>query len=170
MITRERLRRLAGDLLFPFLVPFALRRMTRPYMALQASMLPTIRPGDRVTVLLLEHCGPEPIARGDLVVFESWHEGEEAALKRVIACPGEEIAIHGHTILVDGVALDEPYAVPPTHGVVPPTRLGAGEYFVMGDNRSQSCDSRRHGALTHERLIGRAFFRFWPPTRIGYLE
>lgn len=149
-----------------------LTRPTRemlPFTTTHDSMRPTLEPGDLVWVLPIDRCGEPPLGRGDIVAFQSWHEGEGAAMKRVIAVPGEELAIRAHQVLIDGAVLEEPYATPPTHGVVGPLRLGPGEYFLMGDNRGQSCDSRVHGPVTGDRLIGRAIFRSRPWRRMGYL-
>jgi len=164
------LHQLRDLLLLPYALLVAVPRTMIPYETHQDSMLPTIRPGDRVMVLALEHLGAEPLRRGHLVVFESWHEGEAVALKRVIGAPGDEVEIRAHTVYVNGAPLDEPYAVPPTHGVVPPRRLGEGEYYVMGDNRGESCDSRTHGPLTLDRVIGRVILRNAPVTRMTYFD
>jgi signal peptidase I len=170
----ERLRLRLGLALDMLLFPVRLRReyggRTRVYRAALASMLPTIQPGDRMLVLLKEHWQDRLPARGELVVFESWHEGEGAAMKRVIAGPGDEIALRGHTVYLDGEVLDEPYALPPTHGLVAPLRLGPDEYFLMGDNRGQSCDSRVHGAVPVDQLIGLVLYRAGPFSRIGAVK
>ena len=167
MTVREWLRDAAETLLVPFLAPFVLRRITRSYEAVHESMIPAIRPGDRVVVLLLAHCGAAPLAWGDVVVFESWHEGQDTAMKRVTAYPSEQIAVHDYTVFVDGAVLDEPYTVPPTHGIVRRARQRAGDYFLTGDDRPRSRDSRSHGPATSERIVGRAIFRCWPCSRIA---
>lgn len=157
-----------GEVLFS--IPMAIRRTAIFYEAHQESMLPTIRPGDRLVVTPVQYLGAEPFRRGDLVIFESWHEGEAHLLKRVIATPGDEVAISAHVVYVNGEALDEPYAIPPTHGTLPAFRLGDGEYYVLGDNRCNSCDSRRHGALTIDRVVGRVIFRNGPVGRMRWFE
>jgi signal peptidase I len=153
-------------LLWPYVWLVVMPRTLLSFEARKESMLPTILPGDRLLGLPREHLGPEPFRRGDLMVFRSWHQGEETALKRVIAVPGDEVEVRGHVVTVNGQPLAEPYAVPPTHGCLGPLRLAEGEYFVMGDNRSNSCDSRNHGPVTWDRVIARVLVRNGPLRRL----
>lgn len=91
-------------------------------------------------------------------------------IKRVVGLPGETIEISGGRVLVDGVALDEPYLKPgagmPDFG---PMVIPEGHVFVMGDNRSASQDSRFFGPIPEEDIVGRAFVVIWPPSRWGGL-
>jgi signal peptidase I len=91
-------------------------------------------------------------------------------IKRVIGLPGETIEISAGRVIVDGVALDEPYLKPgermPDFG---PVVIPQGEVFVMGDNRSASQDSRFFGPIPTEDIVGRAFIIIWPPSRWGGL-
>lgn len=152
------------------------------YRVPSSSMEPTLRcarpePGctadtsDRL--LALERVG-EP-GRGDLVVFRMPARGlaecgaEGTFVKRVVGLPGEEIDVRGGVVHVDGRRLEEPYLDElqrDATGEGAP-RVLAGEYFVLGDNRAQSCDSRVWGALPKDNLVARIVFRYWPPGRIG---
>jgi signal peptidase I len=144
------------------------RKHFKPFEAVGPSMLPALQPLDVVLALPLTRM---PLERGVIVTFrDGWHEEHEFSCKRVIALPGEEIEIRGHEVIVDGQVLTEPYATPPTHGLVPPRRMGPDECFVMGDNRCQSCDSRTHGPLPVEWIVGRAVYRIRPWERSGRLD
>ena len=95
---------------------------------------------------------------------------ETALIKRVIAVGGETIEIRSNTVYIDDVALDEPYLRPGSRmEAFGPVTVPDGEVFVMGDNRNQSEDSRRFGAVPVGDVIGRAFVRVWPPSRWGGL-
>lgn len=113
--------------------------------------------------------------RGDLVAFEA----PEAAtvmcgaggifVTRVIGLPGESIVTANGLVLVDGRPLREPYAASIGSDTrrTGPTTIPADNYFLMGDNRSLSCDSREYGPVPRDRLIAQVLFRYWPPGRIG---
>lgn len=109
-----------------------------------------------------------PPARGDVIVFVAPPHPDMDYVKRVIGLPGDVITIHNTTVIVDGVTLNETYIDPKNQGnlfayknitnwVVPP-----GEYFVLGDNRAVSSDSRDWGYVPRQNIIGRAAFVYWP--------
>jgi signal peptidase I len=154
------------------ILPFAallFRRRFRWYEGHNVSMLPTIQPGDRILAVALDRMKAD-LVRGNIVTFKSWHENEDIAMKRVIGLPGEEIEIRNHRVLVDGRLLHEPYAMTPTHGAVEPLVMGPDEYFLMGDNRPRSCDSRVHGPITRDKMEARMLARTGPFRRAGILE
>ena len=87
--------------------------------------------------------------------------------------PGEQVRLSEGVVLVDDRELPEPYlgGLPASPGLAEGAwRLGNGEFFVMGDNRGHSTDSREFGPITSGRIIGRAWFRFWPPGRWGRIQ
>ncbi|MDQ2907411.1 MAG: signal peptidase I [Chloroflexota bacterium] len=107
-----------------------------------------------------------PPARGDVVVFIAPPNHAQDYVKRVIGLPGDVISIQGTTVVVDGVTLKETYVEPARQGnpyasfsnrVVPP-----GDYFVLGDNRGGSSDSREWGFVPRANIIGRAAIVYWP--------
>ncbi|MBA2285102.1 MAG: signal peptidase I [Ktedonobacteraceae bacterium] len=107
-----------------------------------------------------------PPARGDVVVFIAPPNHAQDYVKRVIGLPGDVISIHGTTVVVDGVTLKETYVEPARQGnpyasfsnhVVPPN-----DYFVLGDNRGGSSDSREWGFVPRQNIIGRAAIVYWP--------
>jgi len=111
----------------------------------------------------------EPIGRGDVVVFWYPLDRSKSYIKRVIGLPGESIEIRRGHVLIDGRRLTEPY-VPPQYadlGNFGPLRVPDGEYFVMGDHRASSNDSRIFGPVPDRFIYGKAVFAYWPMDRFG---
>ena len=135
-----------------------------------ASMDPTLKVHDRILVNKLSY-HMHPVHRGDIVVFKRspnmrTTEGDiKDLVKRVIGLPGETIdsTADGH-IEINGQVLSESY-LPPGTALGPPIQkqvIPAGHYFVMGDNRTDSSDSRFFGPIARSQIIGRAFILIWP--------
>jgi signal peptidase I len=137
------------------------------------SMERTLMISDRVLVNKLSY-RVHDVHRGDIVVFER-PVGEDDPrvhdlIKRVIALPGETVESRDGRILINGQALTEPYLrdANETTGVES-TRIPANHYWVMGDNRTNSKDSRSFGAIPDRLIVGRAFVRLWPISHIHLL-
>ena len=147
------------------------------------SMEPTLGNGDRVLVNKLGY-DLHDINRGDLVVFERPQgvagQQTDDLIKRVIALPGEVIRFVEGDVYIDNRRLHEPYLESSgiTAGRMPANcaalvndgcLVGAGEVFVMGDNRANSTDSRSFGPISEHLIVGHAFLRIWPVTEFGRL-
>jgi signal peptidase I len=172
--------------------------VVNPYRIPSSSMEPTLkcaRPGsgctgdssDRVLAcrICLDFSNP---SRGDIVVFntpkraatECGGEDGETFVKRVIGLPGEQVREDNHGFIwirAPGSKvwkkLNEPYISKQarqldTEHYNHVWKVPKGEYFMMGDNRSQSCDSRQWGSVPRGNMIGTVFFVYWPPDRIGF--
>ncbi|MGB7848840.1 MAG: signal peptidase I [Candidatus Acidiferrum sp.] len=114
----------------------------------------------------------EPIDRGDVVVFWYPLDRSKSFIKRVIGLPGETVAIHHGIVSVNGRVIPEPY-VPPQYADVSdygPTAVPQGSYFVMGDHRISSNDSRVFGPVASQFIYGRAVFAYWPVDHFGSLS
>jgi signal peptidase I len=143
------------------------------------SMEPTLQIGDRIIVdKLAVDWGS--IHRGDVLVFKA-PPAEDCGgdpvvdlVKRVVGLPGDKIYSIGNTIYVNGKKFDENWShtEPLGSAIAPandPVVVSANHYFMMGDNHSDSCDSRMWGTIPRSDVIGKAFFRVWPLNRIGFL-
>ncbi len=133
------------------------------------SMNPTLWKGDRIVVNKLSvEFGTINI--GDIVVFKAPSDVSRLCqdpvtdlVKRVIGLPGDRLYSKGNTIYVNGKALDQKWTIVPTLGEpIKPTTVPAGQYFMMGDNHDDSCDSRTWGTVPKSDLIGKVFVRIWP--------
>ncbi len=139
-----------------------------------ASMEPTLQIGDRIIVSKLS-VNLGTINRGDIVVFKAppaEHCGEIVAdlVKRVIGLPGDYLTSKGNTIYVNHHVLVQNYTHDPILGTpIGTVRVKANHYFLMGDNREQSCDSRYWGTVPKSAIIGKAFIRIWPLSRFRFL-
>ena len=115
-----------------------------------------------------------PPERGEVIVFEFPDSipsnSKRDFVKRVIGLPGETIEVKGGVPFVDGVVLEEPYLTTKDHSNGRKVELGAGEYYVMGDNRAHSNDSRNWGAVPEENLRGKVWMIYWPAPRIHILN
>ncbi len=139
------------------------------------SMMPTLHVGDRILVNKLSvEFGT--INTGDVIVFKapaSEHcnaNDPPDLVKRVIGLPGQHVTSQGNTIYVNDKKLKEPWTYWPTIGTaIGNVTVPKNSYFVMGDWRSNSCDSRFWGSVPRSDIIGKAFMRIWPPSRIGFL-
>jgi signal peptidase I len=160
--------------------------VAKPYRIPSSSMEPTLhcakpvagcqgRFSDRVIANRLAYRLHEP-ERGDIIVFETTPAVEAACdargafVKRVVGLPGEHVAMRDGYVLIDGVRLSEPYMHARYRGKETGSwgRVPTDSYFVLGDNRPMSCDSRRWGAVTSGDIVGRADVTYWPPRRIGH--
>ncbi len=153
-------------LVFGFVRPFVVEAFYIP----SESMVPTLKVQDRVLVNKFIYRFSEP-QRRDIVVFQSVEGGGEDLIKRVVGVPGDEISVRGGTLLVNGEPQREPYVNKkfPDRSTFAPTKVPKGHYFMMGDNRANSRDSRYFGPVPKKNIEGEAFLRFWPLDRIGSL-
>lgn len=137
-----------------------------------ASMAPTLAVDDRVVIDKLSYRFREP-GRGDIVVFRAPARSDLAGsdlIKRVVALPGEKISVRSGRVYIDGRQLREPYLPPSVRSFdFLPFTVPEGRYFLMGDNRTVSNDSRIFGPVRREDIVGRAMIRIWPFSRLGTL-
>ncbi len=144
--------------------------LIQPFLVSGGSMQPLFQNGDYVLVDQLTYRFREP-ERGDVMVFHSTEK--TYFIKRAIGLPGDHIAIHDGLVTITdsqyphGLVLNEPYLAPGTQtsGDIDRT-LGPDEYFVLGDNRSYSYDSRSWGVLERKEIVGVVRVRLWPVTHI----
>jgi signal peptidase I len=157
--------------------------LVKPYVVPSGSMENTVKTGDRVFVnRLVFHL--RPIHRGDIIVFRGPTSlNHIVLLKRVIGLPGDILSLQDNRIYVNGRPIDEPYirrfsgAPEPTDpgpgpeawSLQQPYKVPPGTYFMMGDNRTDSEDSRFWGPIARDAIIGRVFFIYWPLWKIHTL-
>lgn len=144
------------------------------------SMERTLLVHDRVLVSKLSYRFGE-IHRGDVIVFDNPQprpSDPAQLIKRVVGLPGDKISATGGRLVVNGVTQDEPYVQAgaetrmdscPKYRANEVVEVPAGKLFVMGDNRDQSHDARCFGPVEESSVVGKAFLRIWPPSRIGRL-
>jgi signal peptidase I len=162
--------------------------VAKPYRIPSPSMEPTLhcakpvescqgRFSDRVIANRLAYRFRDP-ERGEIVVFEApaaadrcgLGDGGSSFVKRIIGRPGEVVSARGGVIHIDGERLVEPYVAPSRRGNESGTwpRVRPGHYFVLGDNRTRSCDSRTWGTVPRSSLVGPVLLTYWPPKRVSF--
>lgn len=171
------------------LIFMVLSYLTGRFEIHQVSMEPNFHEGQRVVVSRLEmlwptwlvgvaeaagepRAAPVSLQRGQVVVLYRAVEREgDPLIKRVIGLPGDTIELKNGAVYVNGARLDEPYlhgTRTPCLSQCAPLTLGTNQYFVMGDNRPNSLDSRSFGPVPSEQIIGRVVFRYWPLDQFAF--
>jgi signal peptidase I len=142
-----------------------------------SSMYPSLHDGDLLIASRLDY-RVHPIQRGDIVILKDPLDPSRDFIKRVVGLPGDRVQIRDHRVLVNGIALREPYVQTPwvetgdwpgpgpTDFNVVPTN----SYFVLGDNRDHSSDSRVFKWVAQDKIDGKAVMRFWPFPRLDMLD
>jgi len=137
------------------------------------SMMPALTDQERIFINKFNyHFGIGSVERGDMVVFYYPHDNTKSYIKRVVGLPGDTVEIDQGQVLVNGKALAEPY-VPEQYRdrtSYPSRVIPAGNYFVLGDHRSSSNDSRNWGFVERGNIYGKAVFVYWPLDKIGRLH
>lgn len=135
------------------------------------SMMPSLVDQERIFINKFAYRFT-PVARGDVIVFRCPTDTSRSYIKRVIAMPGDRVAIVDGVVRVNGVPLDEPYV--PTafrdRRSMDEMRVPDEEYFVLGDHRNRSSDSRDFGVVDRHAIDGKAVFIYWPPEKLGQLR
>ena len=135
------------------------------------SMLPELTDQERIFINKFVYRF-EPIERGDVVVFWYPLDPAKSYIKRVVGLPGETVQLVDGDVYVNGRKLDEPY-VPPEYRdphSLGPIHIPTGEFFVLGDHRSSSNDSRVWGTVERRLIYGKAVFVYWPMDQLGILR
>ncbi len=152
--------------------------VAQPVVVEGTSMLPQLHDGERLLVNKLVYYKFQSVSwghltRGDIVVFWYPKEPDKSYVKRIIGLPGETVEVKNGVVFVNGIQLQEPYLDASHNQSLPtfkPVKVDDHYYFVMGDNRDNSSDSRYWGLVPEKYIYGKAFFRYWQPSQIGVLE
>jgi len=160
------------DLLVSVVVAFVIITfLYQPVRVEGTSMMPELRDQERLFINKFEYKF-EAIHRGDVVVFHYPLDPVKSYIKRVIAVPGDDLRIDDGQVYVNGKALAEPY-VPLRYQderSYPDTVLTANQYFMMGDHRTISSDSRDFGPVNRNLIYGKASFVYWPTVDMGVVR
>lgn len=147
--------------------------VAQPFIVSGASMDPTFHNGQYLIVDELSYRFAAP-QRGEVVIFRYPKDPSEFFIKRIIGLPGETVTIRNGVIEVSEtggkvITLSEPYVINQGNGADAVYPLGPNDYFVMGDNRPESSDSRIWGVLPRQNIVGRAVMRLLPIDQLGLL-
>ena len=150
----------------------------QPVVVEGTSMVPQLHDGERLLVNKLIYYKIQSISwghieRGDIVVFWFPNDPDKSYVKRVIGLPGETVELRNGKVFINSIELNESY-LDAEHNQSLPTwpakKVEDHHYFVMGDNRDNSSDSRYWGLVPEKYIYGKAFFRYWKPQDVGFLE
>ena len=164
----------ARDLAFSVLIAVVLIVFIyQPVKVEGTSMMPALTDQERIFINKFTYnYGLGEIHRGDMVVFWYPRDTSKSYIKRIIGIPGDEVRIDEGDVYLNGKRLQEEYVPMRFRDRVSwgPQRVPADEYFVLGDHRSSSSDSRSWGYVERKYIYGKAVFVYWPPDKMGLLK
>jgi signal peptidase I len=163
------LREVLETLLLTAVIFLSVRVLVQNYKVEGFSMEPTLQDGQYLLINKIGMHFQQP-QRGDIIVFRYPLDPSKSFVKRVIGVPGDTVEVRNQQTIVNGHVLVEPYIKNPESGFFPPTIVPPNEYFVLGDNRNNSSDSRSWGMLPANDIIGLAWVSYWPPHDWGVVH
>jgi signal peptidase I len=167
-------RLLLRDLVFALMfAALAVVFVVQPVKVEGTSMLPRLHDGERIFVNKLIYYGLPKLERGDIIVFWFPNDPSKSYIKRIIGLPGEIVEVRDGRILINNVELQEPYLDPQlnlSHASQSPIQVKEHYYFVMGDNRDHSSDSRIWGLVPEKYIYGKALLRYWPLSSAQFIS
>lgn len=167
---KSQLREFIESIVFAVaLAAFVIVFIVQGFYIPSGSMRTTLMEGDRILVNKFIYRFTDPI-RGDIVVFKYPPDEKRIFIKRIIAVGGETVEIRDAKVYIDGKELAEPYLKVVMEGDFAPVKVPANSFFVMGDNRNESDDSRYWGFVPRKNVVGEAFLIYFPFNRIQLLE
>lgn len=196
-IDRAVVRELFETIILALLIFMVMQGSIRNYRVEGPSMMPTLEEGQFVLVnkLVYFHFDPRdlidfipfvdvaegafdesvvfpfhPPQKGEVIIFRFPQDPTRDFVKRVIAAEGDTVRILNGQVFVNGVAIEEPYLTATDRSDYPETVIPQDSYFVLGDNRRSSSDSRNWGPISNTHIIGRAWVAFWPLDRWNLLS
>lgn len=150
--------------------------VAEPHKVSGSSMVPNFHDGDYIITNKVALKTSQP-KRGEVIILQNPRNTDQVFIKRVIGLPGEKVKISGGHVYIDGEVLDEPYLPQglATHGESflsegEEISVPEGQYFVIGDNRGGSSDSREWGPVNFPLIIGQAWLRYWPIQKFGLIQ
>lgn len=155
--------------LLAWILAVALRVALQTVRVRGTSMEPTLQSGQRLLVIRASYLS-RGLRRGDIVLMKDPRDVGRAGIKRLMGLPGERIQVRRGRVMVDGRRLDEQYATVRDTSSWGPVTIPSHCYFVLGDNRARSIDSRHWGCLSDKLVVGRVWFSYWPPHRLSRLQ
>lgn len=148
-----------------FIITFVVQAFYIP----SGSMLPTLKPGDRIFANKFIYRFREP-RRQEIIVFKWPVDPKRRFIKRLIGLPGDRVKIVEGQVYVNDKPLEEDYTLERSYTDFPEVKVPKGHYFMLGDNRNNSEDSRFWGFVPQENIVGKAFVIFWPLNRMGLIR
>lgn len=191
---KDLFKELLETIALALLIFMALQATVRNYRVELSSMEATLFPKDRLVVNklvyfhldadLLDRMVPfvdiwedgerlypfHPPSRGDIVIFKFPRDPSRDFVKRVVGLPGETVSLEQGRVFIDGMPVDEPYLEERDDSNMPPTLVPPESYFVMGDNRDGSSDSRHWGTVPMENIVGKVALKYWPISEFSLLS
>lgn len=171
------IREVGETIILTLIIFFLIQTVIRNFRVVGTSMVNNLQDGqyliiDKISYSslvtgLLGMGGPQ---RGDVIVFEPPNRPGEDYVKRIIGLPGETVEIKAGQVFINGSPLTEPFQpMPGTYTMPSPVIVPADQVFVLGDNRNNSNDSHNWGTLPLEKVVGRAWLSYWPPSEWGVI-
>jgi len=161
---------LLETIIFAFILAFIIKSLILQISYIPTgSMIPTLNEREAVLVLRIPYYFREP-KRGEIIVFKYPEDPTKEYVKRLIGLPGDKVEIKNGVVYINDKPLEEPYVKNKSSDNYGPVTVPHDSYFVLGDNRPVSVDSRYWGFVPKKNLVGKAVFLLWPPKRIGLVH